>query len=95
MDILTEALPKLGDIFVQFANLETVILETGYGLEMDDVQSLVEVLREMSTAQVQHRTGDEAHKLALRAKKSSSLPTRGVLSPFWCLQEHVDYWEYW
>lgn len=85
---------KIGNSLAQFTYLETVVLETGNRLEMDDVQSLIEALRKVITAEVQHRTCDEAHKLALQAKKSPSRPiTAGLLSPFWCLQEHVEKWD--
>lgn len=93
---LTEGLSTIGDAFTTLAFLETVVLETDRTLETDHVQPLLEALRKVCGVDVQHRTCDETHKLALQAKKSPSRSTgAGLLSPFWCLHEHVDYWEDW
>ena len=87
--------PPFGNIISRFAYLETVVVETGRGFETDDVQSLIEALHdsEGGGVEVQHRTSDEAHKLALQAKKS---PSRSMgASPFWCLQWNTDEWDKW
>lgn len=98
VQVLTNGLTTIGDTFTHFAYLETVVLEIGYELELDDVQSLAEALRKACGAgvTVRYRTCEEAHKLALQAKKSPSSrsTSAGLLSPFWCLQEHVPNWEH-
>ena len=92
----TEALTAIGDAFTGFAYLQTMVLETSHELDTDDVQSLTKALRKALGVAIQHRTSEEAHKLALRAKKSYSLSaSEGLLSPFWCLQEHVKEWDQW
>ena len=89
-------LTAIGDLFSHFAYLETVVLEIGHELETDNVQPLIEALRKVCRADVRHRTSEEAHELALQAKKSPSRSFSAVLlSPFWCLQEHVHWWEHW
>ena len=85
----TETLLKnsqsLADILNRFRFLETVVFEAGARLEATTVQSLLEALRKACRVEVQHRTYDEGHKLALQAKKSSSWSSdMGLLSPFWC-----------
>ena len=87
------SLKALGETLVQFAYLETVVLETRHQFDIDKVPSLLELLRNTFRADVQHRTCNDAHKLALQAKKSPSRFTGGgLLSPFWCLKEHVWRW---
>ena len=91
---LIKGLQSTGDIFVHFAHLETVVLETGHKLKSDDVQLLTEALRKVCRAEVRHRTCDEAHKLALDAKKGAAYsPGAGLLSPFWCLGD--NWWDKW
>lgn len=93
---LTKGLTTIGDIFAHFVYLETVVLETGRGLETDDVQPLIEALRKVCRVDVRRRTSDEAHELALQVKKNSSrFMSAGLLSPFWCLQEHTEDWKSW
>ena len=92
----TGSLKALGETLAQFAYLETVVLETSHQFDIDKVPSLVELLRNTCRADVQHRTSDDAHKLALQAKKSLSCSTGGgVLSPFWFLEKHERRWDYW
>ena len=97
-----EQLEKAGDLkalcetLAQFTLLDSVVLETSSRFDIDKVPSLVELLRNTCRADVQHRTSDDAHKLALQAKKSLSRPTGGgVLSPFWFLEKHERRWDYW
>ena len=86
----TGGLKALGETLAQFAYLETVVLETGHWFDIDKVPSLLELLRNTCGADVQHRTFEGAHKLALQAKKSPSRSTGwGLLSPFWCLEERA------
>lgn len=95
---LTDDLITLGDTFVHFSHLETVVLETSRGLEIDEIQTSTERLRKVCRPEVvvQHRTCDDAHKLALEAKESASRPSNaGLLSPFWCLQEGAKDWNNW
>ena len=92
----TGSLKALGETLAQFAYLETVVLETGHRFDIDKVPPLLELLRNTCGAGVQHRTCDDAHKLALRAKNSPSRSTgEGLLSPFWCLERHVELWDDW
>lgn len=93
MKILTE----IGDTFPRFAYLETVVLETSRTLLADDVQPLLEALRKVCDGvEVQLRTADEAHKIALEAKESPSHSTSiGLLSPFWCVEGFVGIWDSW
>lgn len=94
--VLAEGLTTIGDAFAHFAYLETIVLETGRELGTDSVQSLTKVLRKGSMAEVRHRTCDEAHKLALQAKKSPSRCTSAeLLSTFWCLREYNWQWNEW
>ena len=83
----TGGLKALGETLAQFAYLETVVLETSHEFDIDEVPSLLESLRSTCRADVQHRTCEDAHKLALQAKDSPSRSTGGgLLSPFWCGQ---------
>ena len=92
----TESLKAIGETLVQFTYLETVVLETGHRFDIDKVPSLLESLRNTCGADVQHRTCDDAHKLALQAKKSPSRSTgAGLLSPFWCLKKLWWRWDNW
>ena len=92
----TGGLKALGETLAQFAYLETVVLETGHLFDNDKVPLLLELLRDICGADVQHRTCDDAHKLALQAKNSPSRSTGGgLLSPFWCLKKHVLRWDEW
>ena len=85
-------LKALGETLAQFMFLETVVLETSDQFDIDEVPSLLEWLRNTCRADVQHRTCDEAHKVALQAKKSPSRSTGGqLLSPFWCLKHLTDW----
>lgn len=95
---LTKDLTTLGDTFVHFSHLETVVLETSHELKPDDVESSTKRLRDVCRPEVvvQHRTCDDGHKLALEAKESASRSTNaGLLSPFWCLRESVKDWDKW
>lgn len=91
---LMKGFQSTGDTFVHFAYLETVVLETSYKLKIDDIQSLTEVLRRVCRAEVQHRTFEEGHTLALHVKKGGADSSRaGILSPFWCLDR--GWWHEW
>lgn len=96
-DDLKKGLTTIGNTFLSFAYLETVVLETGYEVDAEDVQSLMEALRKVcGGVELQHRTADQAHKLALQAKKSSShSASGGLLSPYWCLEAYVQEWSNW
>ena len=88
MKALTKGLTTIGNTFAHFAHLETIVLEIGYRLWTYNVQSLIEALRKVSRVEVQHRTSDEGHKLALQAKKTRShSKSTGLLSPFWCWEQ--------
>ena len=90
------SLKALGETLAQFAYLETVVLETRHQFDIDKVPSLLESLRNTRGADVQHQTCDDAHKLALQAKKSPSRSTGGgLLSPFWCLGRYRYNWDMW
>ena len=92
----TGSLKALGETLAQFAYLETVVLETSHQFDIDKVPSLLELLRDTCGADVQHRTCEDAHKLALQAKKSPPHSTGGgLLSPFWCLEKYVRHWVVW
>ena len=93
----TGGLKALGETLAQFMLLETVVLETSYGFDIGiEVPPLLESLRDTCWANVQHRTCEDAHKLALQAKKSPSCSTGGgLLSPFWCLKDDVWRWDNW
>ena len=83
-------LASLGDTLVRFAHLESVVLETSSMLSADETQGLLNALREASGVEVQHRTCDQAHKLALEAKKNSAhFVSAAPLSPFWCLERYA------
>lgn len=95
-ELYPKGLKSFSDILARFAYLETVVIETVDGFETDDVQPLIEALRKFSMVEVQCRTFDGAHKLALEAKKNPSHSTStGLLSPFWCLQRDTDEWDRW
>ena len=86
--------PPFSDILACFTYLETVVVETGRGFWTGDVQSVIVALHKGSGVEVQHRTSDEALKLALQAKKSPSRSTSaGPLSPLWCLQRSTELWD--
>lgn len=87
----------LAALFARLAYLKTIVLETSHSSWGDhDVQSVTEALRKVCKAEVEHRTCEEAHKLALQAKKNSARPPgAALLSPFWCLQTHADSWRAW
>lgn len=88
--------PPFGGILARFAYLEIVVLETHHKFKTDNVQPLIEALREGCTVEVHHRTFDEAHKLALEVKKGPSHSTSaGLLSPLWCLQRFANLWDKW
>ena len=74
----------LGDTLNQFPCLETVVVESHHKLEEAPIQSLLGSLRKVCKAnvEVQHRTCDEAHKIAVQAKEDSTIA--GLLSPYWC-----------
>ena len=96
MQALTNRMPTLGDALAQFAHLETIVLETCYRLGVDDAQALLKSLRKACRVEVQHRTCEEAHQVALQAKKSPDRSVgAGLLSPFWCLKEHGAKWRSW
>ena len=82
----------LGEALALLTFLEVVVLETSHWINNDDVSSLLGWLRNGCSVGVQHRTCNEAHKLALQAKKSPSpLTGGGLLSPFWCSDQPVTY----
>ena len=92
-------LPTVVRSLAHFPYLKTIIIETvevkigtysrfSTKINGDDAQSLVEALCKTTTVKVEHRTCDDAYDLALRAKKGTRSST-DVLSPFWCLEEHV------
>ena len=88
----------LGETLASLTSLEIIVLETGDQINDDEVSSLLGSLRNICRVEVQHRTCDEGHKLALQAKKSPSCSTGGeLLSPFWCLtkQGTMDTWNWW
>ena len=86
----------LRDSFAQFAHLESLVVETGHALVSDpDVESLLDLLSASSTSNVQHRTSDEAHALALEAKSTTLPSSAGLLSPFWCAPEYASKWKIW
>ena len=88
------SLKALCETLAQFTYLETVVLETSHRFNIDKVPSLLELLHDTCGADVQHRTCEDAHKLALQAKKSPSRSTGGgLLSLFWCLEERG--WQLW
>lgn len=83
---LTKGLTAIGNTFTRFAYLETIVLETSHKLAIGDSNSLIEALQKASRADVQHRSFEEGHKLALQAKKGTARsPDMGLLSPFWCV----------
>ena len=96
MQALTKNLTTISDTLSQFVHLETIVLETGHELKIDNVQLLIDALRKVSRVEVQHRTCDDGHKLALQVKKS---PARSMsaelLSPLWCLKEYTWRWDDW
>ena len=93
---LEKSLVAVGETLAQLTLLETVVLETSQEVDVERLPSLLESLRKTCRAEVQHRTCDEAHKLALQAKNSPSRSTGGgLLSPFWCLEKHVYTWDVW
>ena len=95
VQILTEGSTAIGDLFAHSAYLETVVVETGLRFKTDHVQALIDALREGCTVEVHNRTSDEAHELALQAEKSPSRSiSAGLLSPYWCLQERAEDWEF-
>ena len=83
---LTKGLTTIGNTFTRFAYLETIVLETSHKLAIGDIDSLIEALQKASRADVQHRSFEEGHKLALQAKMGTARsPDTGLLSPFWCV----------
>ena len=82
-----------GDTFPRFEYLETIILETHHSFSTERFTPLLEMLRRVSGVEVQHRTYEEGHKLALQAKKRIFDPARvGVVSPLWCIDKHAHDW---
>ena len=97
---LMEESTILSGLLGQLSHLETLTLETGDipGSNSDNAMSLFEVLRKVCAVEVRHRTCDEAHKLALRAKNSKgAFRSTGaeLLSPLWCMQAHSWKWNSW
>ena len=89
----TDTLETIGRVLHELAYLETVVLETGSQTKTGVIQPLLESLHKASGVEVQHRTHESAHKLALQAGKDPSCPTgAGLLSPFWYLKEHASRW---
>ena len=81
---VTQHLALLGDTLTQFTYLETIVVETGHGVESADIQFNLEALRKISGAEVRHRTCDDAHKVALQVKKGTARVLEiGPLSPIW------------
>ena len=92
----TGNLKALRENLAQFAYLETVVLETGRQLMVEDIEALLEALRAGSRADVQHRTCDDGLRLALGVKTDTDGDADArLLSPFWCLKTHVRIWEHW
>ena len=95
---LTDDLITIGDTFTHFTHLQVVVLETSHELQANDVESSIERLRRVCRPEVvvQHRTCNDAHKLALEVKERASRSANaGPLSPFWCLQESAKDWDKW
>ena len=87
---------SLGKPLSRLPYLETVFFESSHELEAASVQPLLESLGKACRVEVQHRTCDEAHKLAVQAKKSPSRSTGGgLVSPFWCLEKNRRKWWVW
>ena len=90
-------LSALGDTLSKLTALQSVVLETSHYVNVDDVTLMLQSLRDTCRVEVQHRTCDDAHKLALQIKKSP-FRTRGegLLSPYWCLPGHAQFmWAIW
>ena len=88
---LQTRIATLVDTVARLAHLDKVVLETGRRVSLcSKIQALLEMLRNTCrvTVLVELRTCDEAHKIALQAKKSPRSTGEDLLSPFWCLQEH-------
>ena len=86
----------LGEALASLTFLDVIVLETGNRINDGEVSSLLGSLREACRVEVQHRTCDEAHQLALQAKKSHSRSAGGgLVSPFWCLEKHAYAWHRW
>ena len=86
----------LGKALASLTFLDVIVLETGDRINDTEVSSLLESLRDTCGADVQHRICEDAHKLALQAKKSRTRSTGGgLLSPFWCLEEGAQRWRHW
>ena len=95
---MEERLAKSDVVCPRPANLQTVILETGSRVDAAATAPLLKALRKAInvTVEVHHRTADEGHKLALKAKRSASRSTStGLLSFFWCLRKHAQLWDDW
>ena len=83
LEILTTVLPQLTSALVGFSFLETVVFETGAECG-DGIQPVLDALRPTVGAEVQHRTCDDAHKVALQVKKGTArVLEMGPLSPIW------------
>ena len=84
---LEEELAAIGGAFRHFAYLETVVLETGGGVEPETAELLLEALRGACSVEVRHRSCSESYAAARLAKESPSPVTSTDLqSPFWYLQ---------
>ena len=94
--MLVATMLELSDSFSRLTWLDTVVLETGRDLGAKDVQWLFEALFLGCWVPVYHRTCDDAHRIALHAKNGSSgSADAGLLSPFWCFEEHAWRWSHW
>ena len=91
---LMKGLHPRGGTPTHLAHVETIILETGALVAANTIPPMIAALREGSMAEVRHTTCDEAHKLALQAKKQPSCSTATeFVSPSWCFQRHCgDFW---
>ena len=97
---VVDNLPRMRSSLAQFPSIKLLILETS-GADPaprdwatdTDITFLIDLLRETSVDEVEHRKCDDAYRFALDVKNhrvvvSHSAPQ--VLSPFWCLEEYAS-----
>ena len=98
---LKERVLQLRHTLARFPCLETLVIETPNREDFGDAQAiepLVEELQAALSANVQHRTCDDAHKVAMQARKATGRSVHGhaeLVSPFWLLNEHGWLWKLW
>ena len=91
---LERSLSDLGGLLALSPPHTSLVLETGKHVDSADVQSLLDILSGAGGVAVQHRTCDDAHRLAHRAEPTGERAAAvEVLSPFWCSREHASSWE--